>query len=477
MLSFLPEADILRAVNSFNGWWQGTRPQPHPFKRLAYFATKRHLKDARLKRAILLNGPRRVGKTTILLQLANDLIDGGAEPASVLYLSLDHPLLKLLTLPKILELYHQHIHPAGKPATLLLDEIQYSSEWDLELKQLVDRHPEYRIVATGSASTEVRERIVESGVGRWMTVPVPTLSFYEYVHIAGLEAPKASEGLKPSSLFGRPQKDLQALAHACATMQPQFVRYLLVGGFPETALINDVAFCQRLLREDVVERVLKRDMVSLFGIRNIDELERLFIYLCLNTGGIISIAKCASELQMNRVTVNEHLDKLQGANLVYRLERFGNAVLRQQYKFYLIDAALRNAVLLRGPEIVSEPAEMGLIVETTVHRHLRAFHYRDNPRIGYWQDTKTGREVDIIVKSPAYTLPVEVKYRANSKIGPKDGIVAFCKEEKIPSAFWITKSDEDFSAEKMAGCPTQFLRIPAHVFCYLIGQAERHVWE
>jgi predicted AAA+ superfamily ATPase len=58
--------------------------------------------------------------------------------------------------------------------------------------------------------------------------------------------------------------------------------------------------------------------------------------------------------------------------------------------------------------VLTSTDEMGTIVETTVLRHLHAYYYRDTPEIVYWRDAKTDREVDIIVKSPQYVLPVRV---------------------------------------------------------------------
>ena len=114
-----------------------------------------------MRRAVLLSGPRRVGKTTILRQIAVDLVERGEDPKSVLYLSLDHPLLKLVSLRDILALYHETLYREGQGVTLLLDEIQYSSGWETEVKLLVDHQPHYRIIATGSASVVHRERLAE----------------------------------------------------------------------------------------------------------------------------------------------------------------------------------------------------------------------------------------------------------------------------------------------------------------------------
>jgi uncharacterized protein len=83
--------------------------------------------------------------------------------------------------------------------------------------------------------------------------------------------------------------------------------------------MKNINLCQRLLREDVVERVLKRDMTALFGVRNINELEKLFIYLCLHSGGIVALKTCADALGTSPATVANHLTLLEQANLIYRL--------------------------------------------------------------------------------------------------------------------------------------------------------------
>lgn len=479
---FLDKSEVLKVIQGYNPWWEGGATGAPKFNRLAFHACLNLLKNQTLRRAILLSGPRRVGKTTVLQQIVDHLIAQGQPPKSVIYISLDHPLLKLVTLPKILRLYHENIHPNGKPAVLLLDEVQYSNEWQLEIKQLVDHHPEYRILSTGSATAVIKDGLSESGVGRWVTIPVPTLSFYEFLHIRNDTLPDIPKDTKPSSLFDSPQGELNSVAAKLHPLMPLFARYLLVGGFPETALQPDMNLCQRLLREDVVERVLKRDMTMLFGLRNVADLEKLFIYLCLHTGGIFSVKTCADALDTSPITVSNHLSVLERAHLIYRLPPFatsGKKILKARYKFHLVDAALRNAVLLRGEAILSDSNEMGKIVETTILRHLYAYYYQDSPRLTYWNDPAPGkkREVDIIVSSPKYTFPVEVKYEESAPLGEKEGIVEFCRREPVKFAYWVTKREEDFGTKEFPGLSTKFLKIPAHIFAYLLGHAERQLWE
>ena len=479
MKDFLDRSEVIKVLTGFNPWWSG-RPCPVPgFRRLAFDACTRYLKDTSLRRAVLLSGPRRVGKTTVLQQMAQELVHQGGDPKSILYLSLDHPLLKLLSLREILSLFHESTYPDGQPATLLLDEIQYAPQWETEIKLLIDHKPQYRILATGSASVVHRDRLAESGVGRWITVPIPTLSFFEFVSMRNQQPEGIAPDLRVSSIFSFSPGDMFALAAQMRPLQPLFQRYLLVGGFPETARQENIDLCQRLLREDVVERVLKRDMTALFGVRNINDLEKLFIYLCLHSGGILAHQACARDLGTTTATVANHLTLLEQANLIYRLPPSGlggKRVLKARNKYYLVDAALRNAVLLRGEEIYASAGEMGTIVETTVLRHLFAYFYRDTPEIVYWRDAATQKEVDIIVRSPAYVLPFEVKYRAKPQLDKKSGLGIYCASENPKQAYLVTQGEGDFAVSRLRAVDTTFLKIPAYILCYLLGQSERLLW-
>lgn len=479
MSDFFSQSEILSVLQGFNPWWRERSSEPPAFRRIAFQVCRGFLSEEKLRRAILLSGPRRVGKTTILIQIAHALRDEGHAPKGICYLSLDHPLLKLVPLLDVLRIYHENIHPAGRPVTLLLDEVQYAEQWELHLKQLIDHRPEYRILATGSASVAHRQKLSESGVGRWVRVPIPTLSFYEFLQIRGEQTSGIPADLRPSALFDMSEGELAGLGAAFRPLMPLFQRYLLVGGFPETAAIEDISLSQRLLREDVVERVLKRDITAMFGIRNVADLEKLFIYICIHSGDILAVKTCADALETTTSTVANHLSVLEQANLIYRLAPYatgGKKVLKSRHKVYLIDAALRNAVLLKREEILENATDMGTIVETTILRHLYAYYYRDTPQVLYWRNTASDREVDMIVRSPRYTIPVEVKYRRSAELDAKQGLAVFCEQEQIPYAYWVTQRERDFAVTTLGGRPTRFLKIPAHIFAYLLGQAERLLW-
>ena len=155
-------------------------------------------------------------------------------------------------------------------------------------------------------------------------------------------------------------------------VQNHFNRYLTVGGFPELAIAKDDIMAQQIMREDVVDKVLKRDLPSLYNIRSPLELERIFLYLCNISSNIVSFTTIAKELDgVTRATVESYVKYLESANLIYQswpVDIGGRKALKVQPKIYIADAAIRNAVLM-DDDLLTNPIELGKVVETTVYKH------------------------------------------------------------------------------------------------------------
>jgi len=481
-MAFVEDTQVLQVLRGFNPWWTtGKVPDDltRRVKRLAFYEIWELLREASFRRATLLSGARRVGKTTIVYQLAQRLIDEGTPPSQILYVSFDHPILKLTSLDRIIDVFRNNIAGGQDKLCLFFDEIHYAADWNHYFKLLVDTHPSYRILATGSASSVLETEGAESGVGRWTDIKIPTLSFYEYCELLDLPRPKQLGDIKPTQLSSLPLPQAQHILSQCLILEPHFHRYLLIGGFPEMALMQDVSRGQRLLREDVVDKVLKRDMTALYGVRNVLELERLFIYLILHSGEIIVQDTVAKESGVSRQTVANNLKYLEMANLIYRsdpIDISGKKALKPKPKIYLTDAAIRNAVLLKGEELFTDPVEMGMVVETAVFKHLYSFYYKQKPQVGYWRAPKSDKEVDVVVALPnRKEIIAEVKYRETPQFTSADGSVEFVNQRDVISSLVITKKAESFGPLRgltNEGKPDPF-QFPAFAFLYLLGHAER----
>ena len=476
-MAIATKEQILKVLKAFNPWWVTGVVHPDfakEYHRFAYFEAMKRLEQRDLRRTIVLTGTRRVGKTTIEYQMVDALLKKGIEPQKIVFISLDHPMLKLSGLNDILECYHENIW-AEKDCWYFFDEIQYASDWDKWLKSIYDMQPETQMVATGSASPALVKGSTESGAGRWSVIQVPTLSFYEYCALTHVAVPELGPEIRPTAFGHMTQRERAAVMLKLEPLQNHFMRYLRVGGFPELALASNDLMAQQIMREDVVDKVLKRDLPALYNIRSATELERIFLYLCNVSSEIVSIAAVAKELDgVSRPTVENYIRYLESANLIYMsypVELGGQKVLKVQPKIYIADAAIRNAVLM-DEELMINPVELGKLVETAVYKHIAAFYYQQATRVGYYRGGKRNQEIDIVVDYPNISnILIEVKYREEAPIPDDSAICRLCGEAS--AAIVVTKRSNDFGIHN-APDGRQLIRIPAFAFLYLLGNAEKY---
>lgn len=468
---------ILKVLTAYNPWWKtGSVPRnmTKHYKRFAFYEAMQRLSETTLRRTVVLTGARRVGKTTIQYQMIEALLAAGVAPQKIVFISLDHPMLKLSAFQAILDCYHEMIY-TEQDVYYFFDEIQYASDWDRWLKTLYDMQPASHIVATGSASPAIVRGGGESGTGRWSLLSVPTLSFYEYCVLIDIPRPALAADLKASTLFSLEPQERQRLLLQLADVQKHFLRYLQVGGFPELALSDNDILAQQILREDVVDKVLKRDLPALYNIRNATELERIFLYLCSVSSEIVSVEAIAKELNgVSRPTVENYIRYLESGNLIYQswpVAMAGKKVLKARPKIYIADAAIRNAVLM-DDALLTDPVQLGKIVETAVYKHAAAFYDKKATAVGYFRGGRKNKEIDIVVERPQKAnILIEVKYRENAVIPNDDAISELADTAAV--AFVLTKNPMDCGIQQTAsGAP--LLRLPASAFLYLLGHDERH---
>ena len=164
---------------------------------------------------------------------------------------------------------------------------------------------------------------------------------------------------------------------------------------------------------------------------------------------------------------------LEGANLIYvsSLVNVGpKQILKSQDKIYVADAALRNAVLMKD-DITDDAIELGIIAETAVYKHVKAFNYKSVTKVGYYRGGDKNKEIDIVVQYAQNVMPImiEVKYREDSSILEKDMIVELSSNDR-PNLV-ITKRPDDFGMQEYKN-GNKVYKIPAPVFLYLMGYVE-----
>jgi len=184
--------DIVGRLLFDNPWWEegfdGTiRYQDMPRRKYfeSFFAA---VQDKSVNRAVVLMGPRRVGKTVMVMHAVRALLNLGIDANRILYISLETPIYTGLSLDRILKIFQDNFkHTRNSSLYVFFDEVQYLRDWEIHLKSLVDSYADYKFTATGLAAAALRLKSVESGAGRFSDYILPPLTFAEYLHFIGRE--------------------------------------------------------------------------------------------------------------------------------------------------------------------------------------------------------------------------------------------------------------------------------------------------
>jgi len=250
----IAQQDIRARIERDNPWWanpNSTIPET-AYRRRVYFPPFQTLAlNLEVRRATILLGPRRVGKTVMIRQLISEMISDGIDPKSILYASVDAPIYSGMSLEQFITFMPRV--PASQPRYLIFDEIQYLRDWEFHMKDLVDNYPLIKFIATGSAAAALRLKSRESGAGRFSEFMLPALTFYEFLQFTN-DDEKLISNLE-DRYYTTPNID---------ALNSRFVDYLNFGGYPE-AVLNPLirTNSEQFIRNDIIDKVLLKDLRSL----------------------------------------------------------------------------------------------------------------------------------------------------------------------------------------------------------------------
>ncbi len=436
------EEELKKRLTFANPWWE-TGKIPDRFAKMprrAFFDAFYDLLTARgVNRAVVLMGPRRVGKTVMLTQAVQELLDNGLQAEQIIYISVDTPTFTGLSLERLLDLFlDMHGHGREDPLFILYDEIQYHADWERHLKSLVDSYPDYRFVASGSAAAALKMKSQESGAGRFTDFLLPPLLFSEFLAMTGKQ-----DWLQPSDKWN-------ALEDKISEINAAFIDYLNYGGFPEA--VAEPAVKERIDRyvaDDIVDKVLLRDIPSLYGISDSHELKRFFTVLAYNTGNEISLQELSKASGVAKNTLRKFLDYLEAAFLIIRVPRIDENARRfkraTHFKVYLTNPSMRAALF--GP-IGADDDAMGRLAETAYVAHYVVGDPPDTLFYARWKDGEVDF-VQISMPDQGIVRATEVKWSDRSRTRIHEelwALLTFCKKNGLSATFMLTKefSDEVF---------------------------------
>lgn len=383
----------------------------------------------RLPQMISVTGPRRVGKSTLLKQCIRKLIQehGAEQVRRIVYFTMDDPALLLphVDMDRFFEDLVAEFAKRAKDGAvyLFLDEIQKFPRWELYLKKHYDLKTPVRFVVSGSASAPIFRKSRESLLGRIHDYQVLPFSFREYVTFCAND----SSGSKKLKSFGNSIR-INRTARETVQILKAFVhtevekpnsrkvavleKFFFEGGFPEVWKLPDILAKQEYLYQNQIERVIFEDLLVAAEFRKPEMLRRFYLGLLAEPGRETNVSKLSKNIGIAAATIANYFPLLEATDLVWRLHKYTGSKATAKagnFKSYLVDLAVRNAVLKLTPEhLLADEQVLGLYAENIVANHLR--RWPGLVELAYYRERNN--ELDFIVDLGATRIGIEVKYRA-----------------------------------------------------------------
>lgn len=297
-----------------NPWWEGDF-QANAIHRHKYMRQLSRLVE--LRDIILITGLRRVGKTTIMKQVIEQLLQQ-TNARTVFYVSLDAYGLEKYSMHEIVTEFRK-IHRFGLDQKIyaFFDEIGAKDDFQWELKDFYD-HENLKIFASASSTSILRDRKAYL-TGRSRTIEILPLDFDEFLDFKNIKIKTADSFL----------------------LDNYFLEYMQLGGLPEYVITEDITYLSEL-----IDSILYKDIIAFHNIKDNALVRDFFRLLMERAGKIMTLNKIAKILSISLDTVRRFMEYFRETYLIYTVERCGklNQRLRTGQKLYAGDVGLKNLI-------------------------------------------------------------------------------------------------------------------------------------
>ena len=283
-------------IEKFNDWWITGRVRPvllKNFKREIYNEINKYMENRLM---ILLYGLRRMGKTTIMYQLIDELLNK-TDSKNILYFSFDDTNYDL---DDIMEVYQNNIinklfNNTGEKIYIFLDEVQKLKDFENKIKVYYDLYPDIKFILSGSASISIRKRSNESLAGRIMSFYIEPLSFPEFLEMNNFNI----EEIKHNYILYKNE------------IMPMLDIYSKYGSFPELALNRDDDYARKYIKETVVERIIYKDIVEEFKVNDLTLLRSLINVIANKPGMMLNFRSISENFGKDQRTISNYFEYLE----------------------------------------------------------------------------------------------------------------------------------------------------------------------
>ena len=373
---------------------------------------------------IVLNGPRQVGKTSLLKLLQNELMLQQIREEQIFYLNLEK-LEVLDDLNKSPENLLNYIKIKGKKAYFLLDEIQYLDNPSNFLKHIYDEYRDkVKLIVTGSSSLELKAKLQDSLVGRKISFMVSPLCFEEFLRFKKSDVLEYyHKGDIPLEIKNRMKKLLD--------------EYLLFGGMPKVALTNGEEEKKTLLK-NYASDYINKDIRYIGKIDSLLKFNQLVKILANQIGDLLNMNELSNTLNIPRKEIEFYLDLLEHTFILDKITPYYRNIRSQitkMPKIYWSDLGIRNQLLNNFSELAGR-SDNGKLFENFIYLELKN---RVSKEKIYFYRTIHKAEIDFIFEKNGVVYPIEVKYKDFSHSIGNRVLSSFCDTKAIncPVAYLV----------------------------------------
>ena len=405
-------ASVKERLVEFNPWWKGALTLE--FKPRNVYGEIRRFHG--LPQIVALTGLRRVGKSTLLKKIVQDEIAAGKDQKAIMYFSFDE--FKDAEPSEILKAYNELTgKDVSKEKTLLLfDEIQKANDWENKIKTIYDLYKgKAKIYVSGSESLFVKTKSKETLAGRIFYFKVETLSFKEYLDFK--------------------QKKLEPIALYQRELFKEFKEYVQSQGFPELVNAIDREVIQKYIQEGIVEKIVYRDIPTIYATKETGVLESLLKLLMEEPGQIIDMQTLASQFKTTRQTISNYFSFLEQAFLIRKLYNYSSNKRKVERKLKKYYPAILSPTLTFKEDAISQSKVLECVVANSLNAEF------------FWRD-QYKNEVDIILTEPAL-IPLEVKLSETKS----KSLELFMQKFRAKKGYIITQNQETKEKGKIEVMP------------------------
>lgn len=350
---------------------------------------KAHLSS---KEITMIVGARQVGKTTLMNELFNQMLQSGKK---ALFLNLDVEADARFFNSQSSLLDRLRLEFGDKKGYIFIDEIQRKTDAGKFLKGIYDLNTPYKFIVSGSGSLELKEKIHESLAGRKRLFEMSPVTFTEF------------SDFKTGYKYSNRLSDFYRINQE--TSLRLLREYLNFGGYPKVVLSLKQEEKRKIINE-IFRSYVEKDIVYFLKVDRVESFELLLRLLAAQTGQIISYANLCRDSHISFPTLKKYLwyaEKTFAIHLITPYFKNNYKEIVKSPTIYFNDLGLRNALL--GIFGNLQEKDYGFVFQNYVLNILLEHNRWNNSRIKFWRTT-TGKEVDFIIDEGAKITPVEVKY-------------------------------------------------------------------